>query len=193
MNLIKLLRLFVTNSFLSEQELSQLGLKNYGKNVLISRKASLYDVDHISIGNNVRIDDFCILSGNIKLGSFIHISAYTALYGKAGIFIDDFSGTSPRTTIFSAVDDFSGNYLINPMVPSQFTNISLGKVVLGKFVQLGANTVVMPDLTINEGAVTGVFSFVNSSLDPWTINIGIPSKPIKKRSKELLDLVKEII
>lgn len=182
----------MVNSFLSKRELERLGLKNCGENVLISRKASIYDAKNISIGDNVRIDDFCILSGKITLGSFIHISAYTALYGKAGIFIDDFSGTSPRTTIFSAVDDFSGEFLINPMVPSQFTNLSLGKVVLEKFVQLGANTVVMPNLTINEGAVTGVFSFVNTSLEAWTINAGIPSKPIKKRSKKLLSLVNKL-
>jgi galactoside O-acetyltransferase len=64
------------NSFYSEIELSKLGLKDYGKNVLISKKCSIYSPEKISIGNNVRIDDFCILSGNIILGSNIHISTF---------------------------------------------------------------------------------------------------------------------
>jgi len=54
------------NSFYTEDELKEIGLKSYGHNVLISRKANLYSVSEISIGNNVRIDDFCILSGKIK-------------------------------------------------------------------------------------------------------------------------------
>ena len=49
-------------SFLNDEQLKDLGLKSYGKNVIISDKASLYNAKNISIGNNVRIDDFCILS-----------------------------------------------------------------------------------------------------------------------------------
>ncbi len=178
------------NSFYSYQELKTLGLKKFGQNVLISRKASIYSANDISIGNNVRIDDFCILSGKITLKSYIHISAFTALYAKEGILIEDFSGTSPRTTIFSAVDDFSGNFLINPMVPSEFTNVKGGPVVLRKYVQIGVNSVIMPNLIINEGAVTGAFSFINSNLEEWTIYTGIPAKPLKKRGKELLEFIK---
>ena len=96
------------NSFYSTQELFTLGFKAIGQNVLISRFARFYGIGNIEIGNNVRIDDFCILSGNIKLGSNIHISAYTALYGRFGIEMEDYSGLSPRCTVFSATDDFSG-------------------------------------------------------------------------------------
>ena len=55
------------SSFYDEQELQQIGFKSIGKNVLISRKTSIYGAQNITIGNNVRIDDFCVLSGNIKI------------------------------------------------------------------------------------------------------------------------------
>lgn len=51
------------NSFYTEAELKELGLKSFGKSVLLSKKVSIYGAKNISIGNNVRIDDFCILSG----------------------------------------------------------------------------------------------------------------------------------
>lgn len=35
----------------------------------------------MTIGSNVRIDDFCILSGRLEFGSYVHIAAYSALYG----------------------------------------------------------------------------------------------------------------
>ena len=68
------------SSFYTVEELSSLGLKSYGHNVLISRKCSIYGAVNITIGDNVRIDDFCILSGNITIGSNVHISAYVSLW-----------------------------------------------------------------------------------------------------------------
>ena len=90
------------NSFYNNDELNNIGFKSIGKNVLISKFARFYFPDKITIANNVRIDDFCILSGEIKLGNYIHISAYSALYGSLGIEMESFTGLSPRCTIFSA-------------------------------------------------------------------------------------------
>lgn len=175
------------NSFYSNEELAQLGLKTFGKNVLISRKASIYGAQHISIGDNVRIDDFCILSGKITLGNYIHISAYTALYGgDAGIVMKDFSGVSSRCAVYALTDDYSGNAMVNPMVPEECRNVIGGPVVLEAYTIVGSGSTVMPNLTIGEGAAVGSMSFVNKSLEPWGIYVGIPCKRIKDRSKELL-------
>lgn len=180
------------NSFYTEEELKELGLKHFGENVLISRFARFYGIQNIEIGNNVRIDDFCILSGKIKIGDYVHISAYTALYGSQGIVINDYCGCSAHSIIYSAMDDFSGDYMIGPMVPEDLTNVTGGPVILEKYVQLGANTTVMPNLTIGEGAVTGSCTLVRHDVDPWTVNIGIPSKVLKKRNNNLKELSKKI-
>lgn len=177
------------NSFLLESELKQLGLKSYGKNVLISRKASLYSPETISLGDNVRIDDFCILSGLINIGSYVHVSAYSAIYAREQVTIMDYSGVSPRVTIFSATDDFGGDYLIGPMAPGGSTNYISGPVLLEKFVQIGASSVILPNLTIKEGSVVGAMSLVNKDLAAWGIYAGIPAKRIKERKRGLLSYV----
>lgn len=169
-------------SFYTVEELALLGLRSYGCNVLISKKCSIYTPEKVTIGNNVRIDDFCILSGEISLGNYVHISAYSALYGSQGIEFRDHSGCSARTTIYSAMDDFSGEYLIGPMHPSNLTNIHGGKVIIDEFVQIGVNCVIFPNLTVGEGAVVGALSLVRESVEPWTINVGIPLRVIKKRN-----------
>lgn len=179
------------DSFYSQEELKKIGFKNIGKNVFISRKASIYSPENIIIGNNVRIDDFCILSGKIIIGNNVHISAYSALYGKYGIVFEDFSGCSARTIIYSETDDFSGEYLIGAVLPDKYKNVYGKQVVLKKYTQLGANTIVMPGVNINEGAVTGAFTFVDKDLLEWTINVGIPCRLIKKRSNNMLNLKKE--
>ncbi len=86
-------------SFYSEQELKSLGFKSVGEDVRISRKASFYGTKDISIGDNVRIDDFCILSGEITLHSHIHISAYCALYGRFGIEVEEIGRASCRERV----------------------------------------------------------------------------------------------
>jgi galactoside O-acetyltransferase len=173
------------NSFFNRDEVKQLGFKKVGDNVYISRKASFYDIEKISIGNNVRIDDFCILSGNITLGSFIHISAHTLLYGKRGLAIDDFSGLSPNVIIFSETDDFCGDYMIGPMVPERFRNVIGGKVTIKKYIQVGAGCVILPGVTIGEGVAVGSMSLVTKSLDEWSVYVGIPAKFHKKRQTKL--------
>jgi acetyltransferase-like isoleucine patch superfamily enzyme len=174
------------NSFFSEEEIKELGFKKYGSSILISRKASLYDIKNIIIGSHVRIDDFCILSGEIAIGSFVHISAYTALYGKMGIELGDFSGLSPRVTVFSATDDFSGNFLIGPTVPEIYTNVYGGKVYIGKYVQVGAGSIVMPKVIIGEGTAIGAMSLVKNDIEEWIIAAGIPAIKIKERNRKLI-------
>lgn len=96
------------NSFLSQEEIAKIGLKSYGQNVYISRHASIYSPEKIAIGDNVRIDDFCILSGIIEIGSCVHIAAYSAIYGgDKGVFISDYANISSRVSVYSVSDDYS--------------------------------------------------------------------------------------
>lgn len=174
-------------SFLTKKELLDIGFKSVGNNVLVSRYARFYSAHEIEIGNNVRIDDFCILSGEIKLHNYIHISAYSAMYGKFGIEMEDYTGLSPRCTIFSATDDFSGEFLIGPMVDKLNTNLKGGKVLIKRYSQLGANCVVLPNVNISEGVAVGAMSLVNKDLKDWKIYSGIPARPLKARKKDLMN------
>jgi galactoside O-acetyltransferase len=176
-------------SFYTGQELKEIGFKSIGNNVLISRKSSIYSPEKITIGNNVRIDDFCILSGDIVLGSHIHIAVYCAVYGYFGVEMEDYTGLSPRCTIFSATDDFSGNFLISPMVDKSKTNVTGGKVLIKRYSQIGAGCIVFPNITIEEGTAVGAMSLVNKNLEEWGIYIGIPVKRKANREKGLLKLV----
>ena len=180
----------MVTSFYTQEELLSLGFVSLGENVLLSRKTSIYGAGSISIGNNVRIDDFCILSGKIEIGSNIHISAYVALYGSGGIILEDYTGISPRSTVYSAMDDFSGDYLIGPIHSMQCTNVQKGAVIIKKYSQVGTHSVIFPNVTIGEGCVVGAMTLVNISLKEWGIYIGQPAKLIKKRKMELLKYIK---
>lgn len=182
----------VMNSFYLEDELNQIGLKQCGRNVLISRKASIYGAENITVGNNVRIDDFCILTGNIFIGDFVHIAAYTALYGgDKGIFIDDYAGLSSRISVYSQSDDFSGETMTNPMIPDEYKNVISEKVIISKHTIIGSGCVILPGVTLKEGSAFAALSLINRDANQWSVNAGIPFKEIKKRSNNLLALEKK--
>ena len=187
-------------SFYTHDELAEIGFKSYGEKVLISKKASIYSPSKIEIGDNVRIDDFCILSGKITIGSHIHIGAYSALYaGDFGIKIGDFSGLSPRCTVWAMTDDFSGNALLGPIVPEEFRNVYGGEVILEKYVSLATGVTVIARNTegggikINEGCAVGAMSLVNKSLSEWTIYFGIPCRAFRERSRKIAELGEKFI
>ena len=173
------------NSFLSEEELKKIGFKSLGDNVCISRFAQFYSPEKMEIGSNVRIDDFCLLSGKIVLKDYIHISAYVALYGgDAGIYLEDFSGISAKSIIYAVSDDFSGGeYLANATVPLENRNVTEKSVALGRYVQIGAGTIILPGVVVEEGACTGSMTLVNKSLKEWGIYVGIPCNFFRERKK----------
>ena len=58
-------------AYLSREHLENIGFKSLGKNVKVSDKASIYNPELIDIGDNSRIDDFCVLSGKVVIGQLL--------------------------------------------------------------------------------------------------------------------------
>jgi acetyltransferase-like isoleucine patch superfamily enzyme len=184
----------VKSNFYDPDELKELGFKNLGENVFISRKASIYGADNIELGSNVRIDDFCILSGKIRIGNYIHVAAYSSLCGgKKGIILEDFVNLSRKVEIFAVSDDFSGASMTNPMVPDDYKHLLEAKVILKKHVLVGTGSIILPGVTLEEGSVIGALSLVKNSTSGWSINAGVPAKKIKDRKKDLLKLEKQFL
>lgn len=177
--------------FLSEQELLEIGFAKIGKNVLISNKCSIYQAHKMEIGDNVRIDDFCILIGKITLGNNIHIGAFCHLSGGAGIRMEDYSGLSQRCSLYTQSDDYSGSSMTNPTIPEKYKKVHSGQIIIGKHAIIGASCVVLPGVTVGEGASVGAMSLVNKSVDAWTMNVGIPCKMLREREKTLLKMEHE--
>lgn len=180
-------------AFLSKEQIESMGFKSVGENILLSDKASYYNCKNIDIGNNTRIDDFCVLSageGGIEIGCHVHIAIGVSIMGAGKIMIDDFAGLSSRVSIYSSNDDYSGEYMTNPMIPSEFTNVTHGAVSIGKHVIVGSGSVILPNLTLEEGVAIGALSLVTKDCDAFGVYIGTPAKKVKERKRDLLELEK---
>lgn len=171
-------------TYYSRDELDELGLACVGSNVKISRKASIYGADRISIGENSRIDDFCILSagvGGINIGSFVHVGAMATMIGEGRIDIGDFSGLSGRVSVYSSSDDYSGRHMTNPTVPKELTLVDQRDVSIGRHVILGAGSIVLPGAIIEDGVAIGALSVAKGHLAGNAIYAGAPAKLIGPR------------
>jgi dTDP-4-amino-4,6-dideoxy-D-glucose acyltransferase len=177
--------------YLTSEQIVKLGFASIGDNVLLSDKASYYNCKNIQIGNNVRIDDFCVLSageGGIVIGNYIHIAVYCSIIGNGKITMEDFSGLSARVSIYSSSDDYSGFAMTNPMVPPEFTNVQHADVRIGRHVIIGAGSVVLPGVSLEEGVAIGALSLVKKNCRSFGIYIGVPAKRISDRKRNLLEL-----
>lgn len=181
-------------SFYSRDELLSLGFASLGEEAYISRKASIYGAGNIRIGNHVRVDDFTVLSGNVIIGDYVHIAVSTSLFGgSAGIVVGDFANLSSRVAVYALSDDYSGEYMTNPMIPEKYKNTLESKVTIGKHAIIATGATVLPGVSIGVGSAVGAMSLVKEDVEPWTVAAGIPARYRKPRSKKLLELEKEFL
>lgn len=183
-------------AMLSREQLLAIGFFEIGENVTISDKASVYNPAAISIGNNVRIDDFVVLSagnGGIQIGSFIHIAVGTTIIGAGNITLSGFCNLSSRVSIYSSNDDYSGETLTNPTVPEKYKNVTHADVFLGRHVIVGSGSVILPGITLEDGVAVGALSLVTKDCKAFGIYAGNPAKRLKERSQNMLALEKQFL
>ncbi|MFP4488753.1 MAG: acyltransferase, partial [Bacteroidales bacterium] len=108
---------------------------------------------------------------SIYIGPGFHISAYKLSIGN-GVQI------GPRLLI--ECHDHTFNVVGKTLWEIRKIK-NYGGVSIEDDVWIGANVSILKGVTIGEGTVVGASSVVTRSLPPYTVCVGIPCKPVKKR------------
>lgn len=166
-----------------------MGFAELGCNVRISDKAAIYDANRICIGDNSRIDDFCVISGKVSIGRNVHITPFCLVAGgKPGITIGDFVALAYRVSVFAQSDDYSGLSMTNSTVPGQYKNEKFSPISIGRHSIVGAGAIICPGVVLGEGTAVGAGALVLHSNEPWTVLVGVPARVLKNRRRDLLAL-----
>jgi galactoside O-acetyltransferase len=178
--------------YYSEQELAQLGFLGFGEDVKVSRNCAIIGAKNVRLGSHVRIDDYVVISaaaGSLRVGNYVHIAAGAYLGCAGGITLEDFSGISHGTKVYSASDDYSGGAMTNPTVPKKYLDVDVAPVVLGRHAIIGAGSIVFPGATLGEGTAVGAMSLIKRGYQcaPWSVYFGTPARKVADRSKALLE------
>jgi acetyltransferase-like isoleucine patch superfamily enzyme len=166
-------------------------MRSVGKNCIFDVGLKILNPSEISIGEYTWIDRYSSLFatfGEIKIGKRIHISPYSVISpGEMGLELEDYVGISTGCHVYGHTQAPVNNMRMSgPMVPERYKAVKEGKVRMLKDSFLGAYTIVLPGVTIGEGAVIGAHSIVNRDIPDWSIAAGCPAKVIGQRDK--LDL-----
>lgn len=181
-------------AYLTVEQLEKLNFKSLGKGVKVSDRASIYDAERIELGDFCRIDDFCVISGKVKFGNYCHVTPMCLIAGgKPGIEISDFCTFAYGVRIFSQSDDYSGNSMVNSLIPKKYKSEEFSKVVIERQVIVGAGTTIFPGVVVSEGCAIGAMSLVNKTTEPWGVYIGTPARRVKSRTKKVLELEKRFL
>jgi galactoside O-acetyltransferase len=181
--------------YFTEADLTELGFKSLGTGILIARDAIFVGVPNIAIGSNVRIDSnvtFASISGSLTIGDYVHIGGGSHINCTGGVSIGNFVAVSQGVKIYSASDDYSGEYMTNPTVPRHLRRDQVGEISIGNHVIIGSGSVILPGVHLAEGAAIGALSVVKSDVPEFTIVAGSPAKFIRNRFRNVLDLSQEL-
>lgn len=119
-----------------------------------------------------------IMTGrNLTLGDDVDLALEVLVTTPGGVYIGDRALIGYRTQIIS------GNHRVPERNEQIFTAGHVHRPVrIENDVWVGANCVILPGVTIGEGAVIGAGSIVTKSIPPFAIAVGNPARVIRTRN-----------
>ena len=176
-----------------------------GRNVVFGQNVVLRHPHKIRIGDNVVVDDNCLVDAKgdsnqgITIGSGVFIGRNTILSCKNGdIEIEDGANIGFNCELFSASRVRVGkdtliaaySYLIggdhdakDPSAPVLSQGRSSAGVSVGAGAWLGAGAKILDGVTIGDGAVVGAGAVVREAVPPRAIAVGVPARVIGTRDE----------
>ena len=129
------------------------------------------------VGSNCHFQMPVVISGGdcVELGNDVSICAFVHIWGEGGVRI----GNQVMIGAGACITSRGHDYTVTPMWDSSTT----GPVTIGNDVWIGTNCVILPGVSIGDGAVIGAGSVVTRDVESGTIVAGIPARLVKSRGE----------
>ena len=115
----------------------------------------------------------CKIGKNVFIGDNVYIDRnYPEL-----IEIGDNTYITGGTTLLCHKRDISDYYIGDNLFDKPYKT---GKIVIGNGCSTGTNTLILPGVTIGDGAVIGAGSLVTKDIPAWTLALGRPAVVVKQ-------------
>ncbi len=139
----------------------------------------------IKIAETVRIDSFVKIEGGqgVTIGEYVHIASFSHInIGGGTVIIEDYSDLASGAKILGGSNRPEGKSM-SSIAPQEMQVVVRKTTILGKYAFLGVNSIVMPGVTISEGAVIGAGAVVTRDVPDYEIWAGVPAKKIGNRKR----------
>ena len=119
----------------------------------------------------------------IELGDNVHIGSGADFDGVGGIVIGDGTIFAPNVMVISRTHNFDRNLAALP-----FDNVMLtAPVRIGRYAWIGTRSIILPGVTIGEGAVVGAGAVVPKDVPDCAIVVGNPARVVRYRDRDTFD------
>ncbi len=131
--------------------------------------ARIVNAENLELGTNVEIDDFVLL--NAGQGTYIGdnscLHAGSKVIGGGELYIGDNAVVTYNCVLVTGYPKFTSH--MSTGVPFEEKDRVQGTIRIEDEVFVGSGSVIMPGVTLGEGAVVGALSYVDEDVPPWTI------------------------
>jgi galactoside O-acetyltransferase len=150
---------------------------------MIYELAKIARPEVVEIGEGTEIDDFVFINGGrrVKLGRFNHIASFVSVIGSGELITGDYVVMAAGARILTGSHHYGDGKRMSPFVPIEDQCVLRGAIILEDDVFVGTNAIIHPNVTIGEGAIIGSGGLVLKDVEPWTINVGVPTRVIGHR------------
>ncbi len=173
---------------------SSINNKESPKNLKIFEFTKIINPEYVTVGDNVIIDDYCLLYAKkdapIRIGDHTHIASFASITGGPAT-IGRFVGIASGSRLLCGSENFRGGALMTASVPDAFRQVDRRGIIIGDYCVVGANSVIFPGVEIGEGAIVGSLAVVKKSLEPWGVFIMRNGKIIKISTRDKGDTIKQ--
>jgi maltose O-acetyltransferase len=126
------------------------------------------------------VKNFFYRAGGIEIGKNVFIGSgvyFIDGFVDSLITLEDESVLSPRVTIIAMA------YPANSFLGRKYKVTRIGKVTIGVGAWLGVGTVVLPGVSVGNGAITGANAVLSKNIPNLEVWVGVPAKKIKHVSE----------
>ncbi len=140
--------------------------------------------ENITMGNDVCVLYNCYLyahnNGSIKIGDGVNFNSSVMVNAAddGQIAIGKNASFGPNVVIRASDHKYQ-----KMGVPIKEQGHTGGKITIGEDVWVGSNCVILPNVTIGDGAVIGAGAVVNRDIPPYALACGVPAKVVKSKCR----------
>jgi acetyltransferase-like isoleucine patch superfamily enzyme len=141
--------------------------------------------EQLELAESSRIDSYCLINadGGIRLRGESVIHAGSHVIGTGCLDMGPRAVITYNCVVLTSTADLA--YPASSVVPEEQRRGLTGDIRLKRETFVGSGAVIMPDVTLHEGAVVAANAYVDEDIPPWTVRL--PNGETRERRTESPD------